>query len=407
MPFTPSLPREIWIKTFRIANASRDIQQFDYQPFSNPTSTYTEDRRILLSTASVRLTLVLVCKLWRSLANELIYEEIRTSFPGEALKDALEKRGKETEADEGYGRLVRLVELPREYRYAFEILKHLPRLETIVIAGSPADSHRESTVFTPGPLPDPTPYHEMPYLKRIDWRSDRISGPRLDFLDDLLRRSPALRYLSLIGEDHFTSPRMSFPVVLPTLETLHLVNFQSRFRIRSMITKWSLPSLVHLIVDLFHLNAQEGVLSLLESFGATLHTVELGTRLPAFKEVDHVSNILANCPNICELCLSIDFFALHPNASGASSSLNTVRFYPSSYPLVDFAHLDTDSIEVVVEKAFRQLFCLYLPALQRIVLHGEWRLWAIDINSERLRSCRQTIRDRHLALCLESGGHLD
>ena|ERR1700691_4086321 len=163
MPFTPYLPREIWVKIFRIANASRDIQQINYRPFQYNQISYSQDRKMWKETAIVRLTLVLVCKLWRSLANELIYEEIRTRIAYyNALKYALEKRGKETGDDEGCGRLVRLLDLPRHYSYDFDILKYVPQLEVLVV--DPPFMDPDTSASNSGQ--DAMSLPEMRYLKR-------------------------------------------------------------------------------------------------------------------------------------------------------------------------------------------------------------------------------------------------
>lgn len=400
MAFSPSLPRELWIKIFRIANASRDIQQFDYAPFSDPGNSYIEDRRILLATAEVRLTLVLVCKLWRSLANELIYEEIRSLVPGEALKEALEKRGKETDTDAGYGPLVRLVELPRHYDYTYEILRHLTRLETLLITfpTSTGSGMLPPRTYAPRPLPDPKPYHEMSHLKRIDWRCDNLTGPpRVDYLEDLLRRAPNLRYLSIIGEDHFNSQRMPFQITLPHLETLIISDLKTSYRLTAVISKWNLPSLSNIVVDRLPLQGQRGLSTIWDSFGETLRVVELGTRFKIFSTVDHVANILSKCPNLTELCIDIVYLCQAPvDVGGSSSSLTTIRLYRGAMYLQE-----TSEIGKSLEKAFRDF---YLPSLHKIVLHGDW---TFVVSDDVFSGFRQLLRDRRWGLYLESGSHLD
>lgn len=401
MTYAPSLPPELWLQIFRIASASRDTERLEYAPFTD-THFYKADSRVLSSNANTRLALVLVCKQWRSLANELLYEEIRTLTPKDNLKDALGREGKGTELEqdvkEGYGKLVRFLELPRDYDYTFGVLKHCPRLQTLLVTSPSFKQFASAPAYLPSLIPTQVPYQVMSSLQRIDWRSDSIKTPaRFDYLEDLIRRAPNLRYLSIIGEDHYTAPRMSFPITLPKLETLYISELKSNYRLENVIAKWSLPSLRHLVLDRLSPLAQKGLRAIWHAFGASVSTVELGTRFFFFEPtVDHISDILSTCTSLTELCL--DTIHLIPPiiiSNAASSSLTTIRVYHDTEPINDRVDI-WEGLEDILQN-------LEIPSLRRIVLHGDWTL----LSTDRLLRCGDLLQGCRCSIYLENGKKLD
>jgi len=354
-------------------------------------------------TAIVRLTLVLVCKLRRSLADELIYEESRMGIADNALKHALEKRGKETGDDEGCGRLVRLLDLPRHYSYDFDILKYVPQLEVLVV--DPPFMDPDTSASNSGQ--DAMSLPEMRYLKRIDWRPSltmMVMQTNLDYLYVLLRHAPALLYLSLVCGNGEISPHMSYPITLQSLNTLQLQiesgGIICRWWMTSVICTWSLPVLTHVIVDVSIPDTTEDLRNLWKAFGTTLRIVELGQTFRVHQINDAVSDILSNCPNLQELCLCLYYFLQQPNIVGASSSLTTIRLHALS-PLYEYVPLD--AIWRSLERCFLQLSRLYLPSMQSVILHGEW---GDIVNNDRFCPIRKVLEDRLWILRWESGEDL-
>lgn len=384
MTFTPQLPPEIWIEIFRtiIIAQNYNIQTDDYSSSEDADILAASHSRRSVSPLSSRL--ILVCKLWHSLAKEIVYEEIRVKKTNRALLEALERQAKPDGL--GYGKFTRLVELPREYQYTFDVTKHLPQLEKLIIS-SPSPF---SPLSPSGPLPEALPFHEMSSLKQIDWTCDRNSGPRLDYLEDLLQCSPNLQHLSLIGEEHFTSPRMTYPINLPSLKFLYVSGFQNRWRLSTVISKWTLPSLTHITLDSCGLNAQEGLWIIWQTFGPTLRIVELGKKFPIYRSLDHVSNILSLCTSLNELCLSIEFFFLRSSEGGTSSSINTIR--------LNSRH--STAVWELLEVGFKRISLLQLSSLDRIILQGAE--WLSTMNNTRFAPCRQIVFNRRWALELES-----
>ena len=76
----PVIPPELWLRIFRIvatAPASHKLYEIDYSPFYG----LSENDRTVLKDAHwqrtrVKYTLILVCKKWRELALEFLYEDI-------------------------------------------------------------------------------------------------------------------------------------------------------------------------------------------------------------------------------------------------------------------------------------------------------------------------------------------
>ncbi|KAJ6629247.1 hypothetical protein B0H10DRAFT_2209142 [Mycena sp. CBHHK59/15] len=76
---TPRAPPEIWRFIFWFATSSATSYHVDYTPFQPPpemeeTSRYLEEEAVRLQTC---LALIRVCRLWRTVAEEFLYEDVR------------------------------------------------------------------------------------------------------------------------------------------------------------------------------------------------------------------------------------------------------------------------------------------------------------------------------------------
>jgi hypothetical protein len=112
--FTPIVPNEIWRFIFRFATITPDLD-FGYVPCQHQDKLL--DIFVYFSRANIRFTagLVLVCKNWRALALEFLYEDVRLrdSRQTRCFLDALVRstNGKEMSL-EGLGKYVRRLQLP-------------------------------------------------------------------------------------------------------------------------------------------------------------------------------------------------------------------------------------------------------------------------------------------------------
>src|SRR5712671_494761 len=72
--YAPRLPPELWLLVFRLATSAPIHTSASYEPFQS-----CHDTTAALSDAALRdkCTLTLVCKQWRALATDILYEDIR------------------------------------------------------------------------------------------------------------------------------------------------------------------------------------------------------------------------------------------------------------------------------------------------------------------------------------------
>jgi len=73
-PYVPRLPPELWLPIFRFATSAPIHTSASHEPFQCCHATIAA-----LSDAALRdkCTLALVCKQWRALATDILYEDIR------------------------------------------------------------------------------------------------------------------------------------------------------------------------------------------------------------------------------------------------------------------------------------------------------------------------------------------
>ncbi|EGN94080.1 hypothetical protein SERLA73DRAFT_188648, partial [Serpula lacrymans var. lacrymans S7.3] len=312
------LPPEIWLHIFRWATSPLTSGSFalTYEPFQIGS----ED--VLKATLQVRYAIVRVCWLWRALAMDLLYEDVRVRHGMQALVSAL--RGDEYLA-EGNGRWVRRLELPYAHTNtatsdssvtALNILKHCPSLEVLTrpFPSESADNMRFE--FSAGHV-------VLTSLKRLEWwhHNGATRSGGINSLYDVLKNAPNLQYLAVGGS---VLPRFISvaPLCLTALSTLRLRKMNHLF-IRQLC-RWDLPSLEHVIVDVPETwnRALEGFW---ETFGDRLRTVELGQSV-AFCVSDQVTLVLQGCPRLKELNYYV-FFTSPVRSTFVHSSISCVRLH--------------------------------------------------------------------------------
>lgn len=102
------LPPEIWIEIFRWAVYDSYTDSFfatEYVSFHWDTlvGSYVLDESL-----EVKWALVRVCRQWKSMAMDMLYEDVRIRHGEQALAEALDSTGESA----GYGKWVQRIELP-------------------------------------------------------------------------------------------------------------------------------------------------------------------------------------------------------------------------------------------------------------------------------------------------------
>jgi hypothetical protein len=390
------LPLETRLQIFRLATikpSQAEDTRAEYRPF-DPVALRDRDWSNSNQTAlSVKATIVLVCKEWKSIATEMLYECIRIQHGTHNLLSALESTrysspdvtsGVEFEYE--YGRWVRRVEIspaimdfdPFNPYPLLRILQCCPFVQTIV---------RSSTVLGSGGialgfvrLPPGTVFPSFPSVRRIDWWLSSLasfgrtsSNSVYGFLGELVAHSPGLDYLTLsgCGDGLFVSnvsadPFGSSCIPFKSLTTLRLEDENIDLK-PSLL----LPNLSRLIVGMVF----GGTKKILSTFGHQIRVLEfiVTHSRPMTFDIRRMNplasiDILKACPNLEELNARLstgDILFQEAVKTGVPiplHSLRSIRIHLDDSPLltaISFGHF------------IRQY--LLCPALESIVLCGGTR----------------------------------
>jgi F-box-like len=270
----PRLPVELWLRIFRFATSAPISPPSHYEPFQSSHDNTT------LSDAALRdkYTLTLVCKQWQLLASDILYEDIRVGRGIATLYAALDQSMVEGLC--GPRHRVRRVVLPYLYTATptYEC-QHPPALALLALL-----THLEVLVRPPihpthAPLFDfQITVPALPTLRRLEWAFDpEGAAPRtggINALADVLRASPALEVLVLIGPMPFTS---IYQRPLPPLKRLTTLRLQDGAGLCPLVarqaTYWALPALENVVVEgPTHAEVLE---TLWEAFGEQVRVLEL------------------------------------------------------------------------------------------------------------------------------------
>lgn len=380
-----SLPVELWLEIFRWATLSPSTSSLcatTYQPFQAASTVEGIDR----DAVAVKRTLVCVCKLWRDLARDLLFEDVVISRNAPALQHALESGG---EGEEKYRRIHRAC-LPylscTPYNYhdsetVATLLQSCPELEVL--------SRPRTAPFVSDVMTFDYPAVECPSLqslKRLDWwhYNEAARSGGYNALTEVLRAAPNLQYLSL-GGDLWLNLMQRGSVELPSLTTLRIRQMNVLFP--QQVCRWSMPLLRNLVVDVFR--TPRLLDTLWERYGEQLKAVELGKHLQFFV-TDLVGHVLNNCHGLEELGYFIMFTAVPHEPLQPHSTLTTIRWHAHTNEILSgtelWSHL-SDHAAVYTRSFF--------PALKRIVLHGNWEF---ALQDEQFLSLARKLGERGIEI---------
>ena len=207
----------------------------------------------------------------------------------------------------------------------------------------------------------------LPSLQRLEWwhhnEAERSGG--INSLSAVLRGAPNLRYLFIGGVmgTGYTG-RYSDLILLPNLCIFRL-HIRSGLLLRQIITRWTLPSLTHLILDTPPV--RDGLEDIWEKFGSQLEVVEFGRHVRFYMN-DDLSPCLNGCPNLRELNFYL-LFTSAPRTIEVHQNLSAVGLHAHMNDMLSTG----DSLWGLIETHFDVLCSTKFPALRRITLYGTWR----------------------------------
>lgn len=394
-------PQEIWLYIFRLATSITQghPQITKYTPFGPVRRTTAERKKRLFDT---KRAIVLVCKAWRVLAMEIMFEEIRIRHGTQGLLEGLERSGKELGVD-GYARWVRRIVIDPVI-IDFDVNNPVGIPPILARCTSAEMIIRPITAFTENPPLCRSQAADFPILstlQRVDWwlasaGPNRHNNPwSSDFLSQILQNSPNLRYLTIAGNRvsqffnfYNESEHPSHTLRLPSLQTLR-VDFDSKEPLFAHTT-FDCPKLNCFIIGASLYVCQP----LLNACGAQLKVVEISKRCYSLFELEDtralVKPVLDHCPNLEKLYIYIDTPLLpaanptpiaHPKleyvglrAVGAPIFWGFVDLYPELFQGFAFPALKCVGVDPTEWATFNT------PLIERIpILEESLRRWGCDL----------------------------
>jgi len=354
------LPPEIWLEIFDWAMYNPNFPIGESTPFQQ----ISRGPRLPDPNLQVRATLSLVCRTWRVWAAQSLYRDILVGHDTNVLHKVLsagEISGRR------YREMVHRVVLPyhstvpgpRSPLKSVEILQMCPSLHTL---HRPQDWSADNLRFDYEAVGA-----SLPSLQRLEWwyhnEAERSGG--INSLAVVLHGAPNLRYLFVGGAvDVGSVGRKLEPILLPNLRTFRL-NIRSGLLLRQIISRWTLPSLTHLILD--SPPVRSGLEDIWEKFGHQLEIVEFGKHV-LFHMNDDLSPCLNGCPNLRQLNFYF-FFTSTPQTMQVHPNISVVCLHSDVNGLLSTG----DSLWSLIESHFEILCSTKLPGLQRVVLYGNWK----------------------------------
>ncbi|KAJ7635533.1 hypothetical protein DFH06DRAFT_1479159 [Mycena polygramma] len=400
-------PEELWRLIFHVATASSLPRDVGHRPFqslrdiSETTTSLDEEARRLRTCLSITR----VCKLWRFLVAEYLYEDVRIMGAAglKSLVSGLQRSALEDGLG-GFGRYIRRLEMPMRHTQSgihvspFEmalpssstfqlgdLFRLCPRLEIFCRPCLRLDSEGinfwASLIDTP--LEGDTAL--LPHLRRLEWSAalphyfrqlTKMKIPRyvtdLDTrfhevqntsrLSELITHAPALEYLCISSDRRDALSRLP---PCPRLHTLRIncSHYHSK-HVRNLLIPHTpyLPNLTHLIL---HAMLPSPLLAFLAAAGARLRTLEFAFAPQLVFSATQMQRLLSRCPALDELAFCVGAPEITAPAAFAHPTLRRVRLKLNPDEWYPYKHVLQTQFGVLTSEAF--------PALQGVVLHDVTR----------------------------------
>jgi hypothetical protein len=374
--FQHQLPPELWMRILRFATLTQvtdKLFETEYRPFDDPPG--EEERALLSDSDQVALALISVCRDWREMAQEFVYESVRLNHGMSALLQAL-RSSAEQHPETGYGKWVKRLELsivehedPESPVSPLDILQLCPGIKVLV-------------KYDDDLLPQSVGDAHFPGIKRFDWWYARYrdgdhrfdtkgdDGSRgLNFLRDIISRAPNLEYLLIAKRYSSTINLVNTPrsLTLALLTTLRVQGIDSH--LRSELEIWFFPNLNTVIMDFRLLwRTSSSILN-----NPSIRRIEL-TDDEEFMESDYLVALFSTCSNLRELGYYIDFVKPSLRYPSVHASLACVRLHAK--PNSTIIHATWPPTHGFLWDHIRMHFSMFkkstFPSLEQIVLYGDW-----------------------------------
>ncbi|KAF4621188.1 hypothetical protein D9613_000266 [Agrocybe pediades] len=374
-----TLPQELKLHIFRFATSNPSRYQ-DTSP------DYTIFEPVALRCRSsdfgfgTKQSLVLVCKEWKQIATELLYECILVGNEVLQLLEALRENG----------RWVRRVEVLPSTQHGFDvdpshllcILSRCPLVEVIVkrsLVDSVALHH------TMRALPRTEGFPILQHLRRLDWWLPWLNPTYQGFVSRLIAHAPNLSYLTSAGgffgwrEAHLNQPGLQEIEEYANIRTLRFEIETLEIDARAAYPpNLRLPNLTHLVVGVMNHSASAATASLLQTHGHLIQTLSfIDIALPKalsflLEDIDPQipQKIFNACPNITEFCTTLRMGTLLYSHSSTFPN-NAFKSLRCIYiTLDDTAVVDSAKLALLIIKNRAQF-----PALNKVVFGGEEKTW--------------------------------
>ncbi|KAJ7512314.1 hypothetical protein B0H11DRAFT_2214122 [Mycena galericulata] len=353
-----SLPHEIWLYIHRLATSDSSplvAARSERYQYAVPSDPLNDSQEFLRDTRSF----VLVSRLWNSLANELLYENVRVNERFDSLYAALLRPENAS--------LVRSIRLSiSRFDHNCAILALCPQVQVVchpnpslmtIAEQDMASDTRRLDALTTGLLQFPV----FLSLRHIYW-TESVLASRL--LRALLPSAPNVEHIFLeyAPSVHSYVPIPALPA-LPSLRRLSCPDSSTASTLR--LFDLDLTRLARLTCAPSHL--------LLPEFPALLPAL---TTLELFGSRQTISfdTVFARCPRLRELCYDVWNRPAEPQLSLTESpapgpGLRCVRLHSAVTVVRNWGLIDAH---------FRLLLEPWFPPIQRVVLYGTWHRVVAD-----------------------------
>ncbi|KAJ6475115.1 hypothetical protein C8R47DRAFT_1293716 [Mycena vitilis] len=388
----PVVPEELWRLIFGLAahsSLSHDVGYGHFQSLRDISQTTTrldEDARRLRTCLSITG----VCKLWRLLVAEYMYEDVRIKGAAslKSLVSGLQRSALEDVLG-GFGRYIRRLEIPMRHTQSSQPNIHLspfemapssspgfhlgdlirlcPRLEIFCRPYLRLDSEGMNFWASLINTPLETDVPLLPRLRRLEWYESDLDthfhgNHTAERLSELMIHAPALEYLYISSDRRDALSRLPSCPRLQTLRINRSHHHSKHVHNLRIPHAPELPNLTHLIL---HAMLPSPLLAFLAATGERVRTLEFAFAPQLVFSATQMQRLLSRCPALEELAFCVGAPEITAPAAFAHHTLRRVRLKLSPDEWYPYKHVLQTQFGVLAGEAF--------PALQEVVLHDVTR----------------------------------